>query len=128
MSLERIWLKVLIFILLLAILTQPILSRPIYIKEFKDFPDDIKRCELCHIQSSGYGGLNSFGRDFSLNKKLTDDLMRIDSDKDGFSNIEELKSGTFPGNPDSHPGSKAPGFSAFSMLAILLILSILRNI
>jgi len=128
MSLSKIGMKMLVFILMLALLTQPALSRPAYIKEFRDFPDTIKKCTLCHVQSSGYGGLNSFGRDFAVNKKLTDDLMKLDSDKDGFSNIEELKSGTFPGNPDSHPGSKTPGFSAFLLLAILLALSILRKI
>lgn len=114
-------------ILIASLAIQPSLSRPEYMKNFKDYPDEVKKCTLCHVQSSGYGGLNTFGRDFAVEKGVTKRLLSMDSDGDGYENGVELKSGTFPGNPDSYPGKKAPGFTIFVALAVLATVALARK-
>ncbi len=102
-------------------------ARPEYMKVFKDFNESVKKCTLCHVQSSGYGGLNPFGRDFARIRSLTPELMQLDSDGDRFSNIEELRSGTMPGDPNSYPGKQAPGFTALLTLASLMAIFIVKK-
>jgi len=58
-------------------------------------------CQVCHVSSSGGGGLNSFGDDFEKNLHDVEAIAKLDSDGDGHSNEKELKAGTFPGDPDS---------------------------
>lgn len=79
-----------VILLVMLLLIHPASSRPEYMKNFKDFPEEVKKCTLCHVQSSGYGGLNSFGADFSKIRSLTPEFMKLDSDSDGYSNIDEL--------------------------------------
>lgn len=102
-------------------------ARPEYLKPFKDFDDKIKKCTLCHIQSSGYGGLNPFGRDFAELRALTPELMQLDSDGDRYSNIEELRAGTMPGDASSFPGKQTPGFEVLFGLAALVGIAALRG-
>ncbi len=100
--------------------------KPEYMKDFKEFDEKVKKCTLCHVQSSGYGGLNPFGRDYSEVRTLTE-LMQLDSDGDNFSNIEELLNGTMPGDKNSYPGKKAPGFSTLVLFAIIILYSLKRK-
>ena len=102
-------------------------ARPEYIKTFKDFDDKIKKCTLCHVQSSGYGGLNPFGKDFAELRALTPELMQLDSDGDRYSNIEELRAGTMPGDASSYPGKQTPGFEGLFALAVLVGIAALRS-
>ncbi len=102
-------------------------ARPEYLKNFKDFDEKIKKCTLCHVQSSGYGGLNPFGKDFAELKALTPELMQLDSDGDRYSNIEELRAGTMPGDPSSYPGKQTPGFEGLFGLAALIGIAVLRG-
>ena len=72
-------------------------------------------CETCH---SDRKQTNAFGYDLKSafeGKKLTEaeaterlqamlkTIEELDSDGDGYSNIEEVTARTFPGNPDDHP-------------------------
>lgn len=72
-------------------------------------------CETCH---SDRKQTNSYGYDLKSafeGKKLTEaeateqlqamlrTIEELDSDGDGYSNIEEVTARTFPGNPDDHP-------------------------
>jgi len=69
------------------------------------------RCELCHSSNN----LNIFGNDFkkSLENNGNDllktlkELENLDSDTDGYSNLEEIKAGSLPFDPASFPGIKS---------------------
>ena len=64
-------------------------------------------CITCHGGVNGTGGLNNYGTDFrSANFDLTA-IESLDSDSDGYSNIEEILAGTFPGDSTSMPGGGA---------------------
>mgnify|MGYP002332293219 CR=1 FL=1 len=118
---------ILLLIVVLSSLTGISTARPEYMKPFKDFDDKIKKCTLCHVQSSGYGGLNPFGKDFAELRALTPELMQLDSDGDRYSNIEELRAGTMPGDASSYPGNQTPGFEVLFGLAALVGLAALRG-
>jgi len=67
------------------------------------------RCLICHTNSSGGDGLNAYGK--ALNGKRATaaslkSIEKLDSDKDGATNIAEIKAGLLPGNPKSKPSSK----------------------
>lgn len=63
-------------------------------------------CALCHTTAKG-GKLNPYGEDLkkvltaAKTKKLTAEFLKkvekLDSDKDGKTNIEEIKAGRYPG-------------------------------
>lgn len=60
----------------------------------------LEDCSTCH--SEGFS-LNTYGWDFlnsGYNFKKLDDL---DSDGDGFSNRDEIKAGTYPGDASDNP-------------------------
>ncbi len=103
-------------------------ARPAYIKNLAEFPDEVKLCTTCHIQSSGSGPLNPFGRDFAKNGRvITPELMNKDSDGDSFSNLEELKAGSNPGDAKKTPEKKkspSPGISL--IISSVVIAFILR--
>ncbi|WP_048093195.1 thrombospondin type 3 repeat-containing protein [Geoglobus acetivorans] len=129
MSVWKRWRNVTAVILLVSLLLlAPVDARPEYMKDFKEYSDSIKKCTLCHVQSSGYGGLNSFGADYAKLGK-GERLLTKDSDGDGYTNQQELSSGTFPGDPDSKPGKEAPGMEVLAALfAIYLAMLIVRKI
>lgn len=65
---------------------------------------DIGVCEVCHGTSKSIR--NSYGQDFAKNNHDLANIESLDSDNDGFSNIEEINAKTFPGDASSKP---APG-------------------
>lgn len=107
-------------------------ARPSYVK---DLPTSLKNyCNVCHATASG-GPLNVFGDDYlrlGLNINATANL---DSDGDGFTNEEELAADTFPGDPNSYPGSSswsAPFLEIIvlavaSLSVVLLVLWVYRR-
>jgi hypothetical protein len=70
------------------------------------------KCMACHVKGKE---LNVYGKDVqkAMQEKKTKDLTaeilksieKLDSDKDGASNGDELKAGTLPGDPKSKPAS-----------------------
>lgn len=67
------------------------------------------RCALCHKHKNGSGGLNSYGKLLKKKKIEASSLKAVegkDPDKDGFTNIVEIKAGTLPGNAASKPKKK----------------------
>ncbi len=65
------------------------------------------RCMVCHVTSDDYSKLNAYGADIKRGWARTRSntalaaIERLDSDRDGFSNIAEIKADTLPGDPRS---------------------------
>lgn len=72
-------------------------------------------CVACHV-APAKAELNAYGKDMAaamkaletkeLTKEVLAKLAKLDSDKDKFTNEQELKAGTLPGDPKSKPKSK----------------------
>jgi hypothetical protein len=65
-------------------------------------------CITCHNQTNGKGGENNYGKDYKSSGHNFVTIEPLDSDGDGFSNIEEISGGYFPGDPSSKPISASP--------------------
>lgn len=74
-------------------------------------------CKVCHLGAIGKkGDLNAYGLALQKlkapadAKKLTEKdfkaIEKVDADKDGASNLDEITAGTFPGDPVSVPAGK----------------------
>jgi hypothetical protein len=62
------------------------------------------KCQLCHAKS--IPALNPYGMSLKGKPMTAASLKaveKMDSDKDGISNIAEIKAGTLPGDPKSKP-------------------------
>lgn len=67
------------------------------------------KCALCHTTPAGTDGLNCYGKMLEKAKVEPSSLKAIerkDADKDGVSNIVEIKAGTLPADPKSRPRNK----------------------
>jgi len=65
-------------------------------------------CITCHRQIDGKGGENGYGTAYKNSGHNFVAIEPLDSDGDGFSNIEEISGGYFPGDPGSRPTSASP--------------------
>ena len=73
------------------------------------YPDAPKpKCGTCHVKpkpKKGEAELNPYGKDLFATKKDGKfdfaKIEKLDSDKDGVKNIDEIKKGTNPGDPAS---------------------------
>ncbi|MFQ3549946.1 MAG: hypothetical protein SNJ70_09380 [Armatimonadota bacterium] len=64
------------------------------------------RCLTCHTTKTGKDGENAYGKMLEKKPVNADSLKEIenkDADGDGFTNIEEIKAGTLPGDKNSKP-------------------------
>jgi hypothetical protein len=60
-------------------------------------------CALCH--PAGGSALNPYAQDFANNNHSFTAIQNLDSDHDGYTNLQEINALTLPGDPASHPGS-----------------------
>jgi hypothetical protein len=88
---------------------------PTYLKTFTDTykvkPNSAlgkASCATCHLAKDKTDKFNPYGQDLKkvlaggkVSKAALAKIEKLDSDKDGVSNIKEIKAGTLPGNPKS---------------------------
>lgn len=65
-------------------------------------------CLVCHAKMPPSKDLNPYGADLARQGKTRaaaafNAIEKVDSDKDGFTNIQEIAAGTLPGDPASKP-------------------------
>jgi hypothetical protein len=94
-----------------GVLVSPAQSKPEYLSEFnaryKTSGSRLDTCSTCHASSSpSRENLNPYGADFGAANHDFGAIEGKDSDGDGFSNIDEIKAGTFPGDPNENPDKK----------------------
>jgi hypothetical protein len=86
-------------------------STPEYLSQFNTKYDTrgtkLDSCQTCHTTPAGGAeNVNPYGQDFAKNNHDFAAVEGLDSDGDGFSNIDEIKAETFPGDPNDNPNSK----------------------
>lgn len=101
-----------LLVCLLAIIAPFLLARAFRLEKLPDGGKNFS-CGTCHINPAGGGARNKFGADYEriaipAGDKYTDDLAKLDSDGDGFTNTEEFSANpvTNPGDSNSHPPEK----------------------
>jgi hypothetical protein len=80
----------------------------------------IDSCSLCHTDISQSSARNSYGAAFGSNSHNFAAIESLDSDGDGFTNLQEISAKTFPGNAGSKPAATdtaAPTINAFAIPA-----------
>lgn len=84
-------------------------ARPAYLEAFNEqYGTDgtkLDSCNTCHINVNGGGARNPYGLAYAENDRDFEAIEALDSDGDGFTNLEEIRSLTFPGNPEDSPGT-----------------------
>src|SRR5659263_500036 len=96
---------------------QDAMSRQSYLSDFKQkYPETagtrIDSCVICHLENprtdtfprNPYGAAYGNSGNFTL-------IESKDSDNDGFSNIQEIRNLTFPGDAQDKPGSLKPNIT-----------------
>jgi len=61
-------------------------------------------CTTCHVNPDGKGALNPYGSHYKAYGRNFAAIESLDSDGDGFSNIDEIIADSWPGDPGSTPG------------------------
>jgi thiosulfate dehydrogenase len=112
---NRITNKSLLFIFvclaMALMITSFVSGRPFRLKKLPDEGSNFG-CLTCHKDPQNYKIRNPFGQDWEKialksDDKYTEELGKLDSDGDGFTNAEEFASKTNPGDPVSKPDKKA---------------------
>ena len=116
MKLTRIF--VLFFVLFF---TLPVISQAMPMYQSQVMP--LQTCQACHENVGGGGALNGFGKDFDQAGHVFKKIAKLDSDKDGFTNAQEISAKTLPGDADSNPNSGSP--LMFVVIFILIIAAVI---
>lgn len=100
-------LTMVLFLAVVVLIGAPMVSaKSSYLSSFNQHYNTIDTrldtCNLCHGSSSG-GSFNPYGMAYSGSGRNFASIETLDSDKDGFTNIEEIKALTFPGDINDHP-------------------------
>ena len=93
-----------------AALNPPAEARPEYLEAFNEKYDTrgtrLDSCMTCHSSSTpSKENLNPYGLDFAKANHDFGAIEQLDSDGDGFTNVDEIKALTFPGDPANNPST-----------------------
>jgi hypothetical protein len=96
-----------LFLAVIVLIGVPMVAaRPTYFAAFKEKYNTggtkLDSCNTCHT-SGGGSPRNPYGIAYSENGKDFTSIENLDSDNDGFTNIEEINAQTFPGGPNDYP-------------------------
>jgi len=88
-----------------AVVSPPAQSTPDHLNSFNEkygtTGSKLDSCLTCHqSQAAAKENLNPYGTDFAGANHDFGAIEAKDSDGDGVSNLDEIKKGTFPGDPD----------------------------
>ncbi len=76
--------------------------------QYKTSGSRLDSCQTCHTSGSGTkNNVNQYGNDWAANNHDFAAVEGLDSDGDGFSNIDEINARTYPGDPKDNPDTKA---------------------
>lgn len=94
-----------------ALLSPPAQSTPEYMGQFNDRygtrGSRLDSCMTCHTsESGGAQNMNPYGADFGKHGHDFGGIESLDSDGDGFTNVDEIRAGTFPGDRSEDPDHK----------------------
>lgn len=92
------------FLAVIVLMGTPMASaRPSFLTSFNQYYDTagtrLDSCATCHSGEAR----NPYGRAYAGSGKNFAAIENLDSDGDGFTNLVEINSLTFPGNPDDYP-------------------------
>lgn len=100
--------KISLLLLTIAFASFEATARSSYFNEFKKtYPNSQTakaKCLICHESLGNLKKYNPYGQDFKHSGVFAE-IETNDSDADGFTNIDEIKAGTEPGNKDSTPSA-----------------------
>ena len=101
-----------ILLVIIMLLGSPIVSaRPAYMDAFNQQYDTegtkLDSCATCHISPNGGGSRNPYGMAYAANGRDFASIEALDSDGDGFTNLEEINALTFPGDPADYPQTES---------------------
>jgi PGF-CTERM protein len=105
-----------ILLVIIMLLGSPIVSaRPAYLDAFNQQYDTegtkLDACITCHINPSGGGTRNPYGIAYAASGRDFASIEGLDSDGDGFTNLEEINALTFPGDPVDYPQTESESSS-----------------
>ncbi|WP_370575762.1 PGF-CTERM sorting domain-containing protein [Methanomethylovorans sp.] len=97
-----------VLLVIIILLGSPIVTaRPAYLEAYNqqyDIEDTkLDACLNCHISSNGGGPRNPYGMAYGGSDRDFASIESLDSDGDGFTNLEEINALTFPGDPADYP-------------------------
>ena len=124
-----IWCIAFVAVLLVA---PQAMARPNYMSTFETtYPaaagSRIDACNLCHNSPGGGDARNSYGLSYASSGRNFGAIESTDSDGDGYTNLLEIKSLTFPGDANDHPttppptAAKSSGFEAIGTIAAVFV-------
>ena len=115
--------------MLIVIMASSALALRSYLTDFNNqygtSATPLNTCGLCHPGGTNTAGnLNDFANDYVLNGYSYTAIQNLDSDGDGFTNIQEINARTLPGDPASFPvaDSMAPTVTVFVVPATAITL------
>ena len=91
-----------------VLLTAPVSAKSHFLGRLqRDYPNIVGTrldgCVMCHKDGIPDGPLNRFADDYYTHGFKFERIEDLDSDRDGFTNVEELLALTFPGDPQDFP-------------------------